>query len=103
MPEKLSDVAGAAKALQHRPGTKRYTTKDRSWERKKRHDEKTTQVSFRGFPRRLNERLKEIADREGKTVAQVAVPTIAYALAQIDNDSATLAEMEHLVQDAELG
>ena len=95
MPEKLSDVAGAAKALQHRPGTKRYTTKD--------HDEKTTQVSFRGFPRRLNERLKEIADREGKTVAQVAVPTIAYALAQIDNDSATLAEMEHLVQDAELG
>jgi predicted DNA-binding protein len=104
MPRKgLDEAAEAAELLRHRPGTKRHTTKDRSWERRKRHDEKTMQVAFRDFPRALNERLKKIASREGKTVAQVAVPMIAYALAQIDNDRASLAEMEQLVQDAELG
>jgi len=98
MPEKLSDVAGAARALQHRPKTP-LPTKDRSWERKKRHGEKTMQVAFRDFPRALNERLKEIAGREGKTVAQVAVPLILYGLGQLDEGSVTLSEMEHLVQD----
>ena len=72
MPDK-SEAAAAAELLRHRPGKKGYTTKDRTWERKKRHDEKTTQVSFRDFPRTLNGRLKEIAGQEGKTVAQVAI------------------------------
>jgi len=104
MPRKgLDEAAEAAELLRHRPSEKRHTTKDRSWEHRKRHDEKTMQVAFRDFPRALNERLKGIAVLEGKTVAQVAVPMIAYALAQVDNDSATLVEMEQLVQDAGAG
>ena len=102
MPDKC-EAAAAAELLRHRPGKKGYTTKDRTWERKKRHDEKTTQVSFRDFPRTLNGRLKEIAGQEGKTVAQVAIPMITYALAQIDNGNATLAGMERLAQDAGSG
>ena len=101
MPDELKDVAGAARALRHRLSEKDDAAKDRSWERKKRHAEKTTQVSFRDFPRALNERLKEIAGQEGKTVAQVAVPMIVYALDQLDNGRASLAEMEILARHAE--
>jgi len=74
-------------------------TKNRSWEYRQRHDENTTQVAFRNFPRTLNERLKEIAGQESKTVAQVAVPLIIYGLKQLDEGSVTLADMESLVQN----
>ena len=80
MPDK-SDTAKAAELLKHRPARPRpQHTKDRSWEKAQRTAEHTTQVSYRGMPRNLNEAMKEIARVNGMNVSQIAVRFMAYAM-----------------------
>ncbi len=81
MPDNLSEAAKAAELLKHRPARPRPPhTKDRSWEEAQRTAEHTTQVSYRGMPRALNEEMKKIAQAEGMNVSQVAVRFMAYAM-----------------------
>ena len=78
----LKDAARAAKFLSRRPTEPRPAhTKDRSWEKAQRTAEHTTQVSYRGISRELNENMKALAHGSGRNVSQVAATFLEYAYA----------------------
>ncbi len=60
------------------PGRPRATKRDRSWERRQR------QVSYRGIPVELQERLKEIAQQHQVTVGDIARAFLEYGIDAYD-------------------
>ena len=99
MPRKgLSEAAKTAKALQHRPARPRPPhTKDRSWEEAQRTAEHTTQVSYRGISRVLNENMKALAHGSGRNVSQVASTFLEYAYA-LWGQGVSLQDMDKYVE-----
>ena len=61
-----------------RPGRPRTTKRDRGWERRQR------QVSYRGIPVELQERLKEIAQQHRVTVGEIARAFLEYGIDAYD-------------------
>ena len=59
--------------LAYRPAAVSRAKRDRSWDRAQRANPETCQISLRGVPRVVNERLNEIAAATGWTVSRVAV------------------------------
>jgi hypothetical protein len=71
-------------ALAYRPDMASKAKRDRGWERQQRADPETTQVAYRGIPRRLNARMKEIAAEHEITVSCVARLFLEYACDDYD-------------------
>jgi hypothetical protein len=81
--KKLSDVSGQVQGMGfQRPSKEEKWTKDRTWEEKQRNRPAVTQVSYRGIPRKLNDKMKAIAKQHNLNVSQVAGAFLAYALAE---------------------
>lgn len=57
--------------------------RDRSWEERQRNARKTTQVSYRGIPRDLNQAIKDLAKERGLTVSEVAAHLLAVGLEEV--------------------
>jgi len=81
-----SDVAGLVGSLAHRPKPKEETGRDRGWEQRQRDDPDTMQVSYRGIPRALNERMKQLAEAHGLTVSEVARQLLELGLEVVENE-----------------
>ena len=94
----MSEAAKAAELLKHRPARPRPEhTKDRSWEKAQRTAEHTTQVSYRGISRVLNENMKALAHGSGRNVSQVASTFLEYAYARW-GQGVSLQEMDEHVK-----
>ena len=59
--------------------------RDRSWEERQRNAAETTQVSYRGIPRELNERIKTLAQENDLTVSQVARHLLEWGLEEMES------------------
>lgn len=76
-----ADVADLVRGLQAKPKPKKG--RDRGWEKRKRNDPETTQVSYRGIPRELNEAIKTLAREKSLTVSEVAAQLLAVGLEEV--------------------
>lgn len=102
MSEELRDAARTATFLKQRRAEPRPRhTKDRSWEKAQRTDEHTTQVSYRGISRTLNDNMKALAHGSGRNVSQVASTFLEYAYA-VWGQGTSLEEMDKFARDREL-
>ena len=88
-------------ALAYRPKPK--NGRDRSWEQRQRDDSETTQVSYRGIRRALNERIKELAQAHNLTVSEVAGQLLALGLEEVESGRRELAQDQPFADDAASG
>lgn len=75
--ETLDEIAGRGK-------------RDRTWEKEQRAAPDVCQVSYRGMPRRVKDKIKSIAKVEQVTADQVARRLLEYALEQYDAGTVTI-------------
>jgi len=65
------------------PGPAPKAKRDRTWEREQRLEK--GQVTYRGIPKALNERIREIAEEKGVTVGEVARAFLEHSLSDYEN------------------
>jgi hypothetical protein len=82
--KKLGDVAEQVQGMGYKPKPK-GPKRDRGWEQRQRDDRETTQVSYRGIPRELSQRVKEVAEVADLTVSEVARWLLEWGLEELES------------------